>query len=835
MGRQLAAMMADLGETQAMSVRELHAANPDLARQLRASSRPRCASAARPRAAGTAAGTAAARAARAARRPRRSSRATGLGYELDAGRARELVERLRARARARAAAGSRRPRTRPRRSSSGCCARRPRARRRRSRGCRPAAASARTRPARASSARRPAPAAARPAPARPAAAARSRRAAARPAARAAARRRRSRPRGSRRASEPRAASCTLCTTRSRCAAPRTGCASATSRPSRRTWTCSSSATAGARPRRSAAPRAGPCSRPRASGPTTLARSRPRARARRRRRRRRRRGRRRGRRGRGRRRRRRRRRREGRGRRRRRRRRRGRRRGVCEPLPSAVRGRRKWGGKCRICGDKLKFVWDKDEQEWMYVNAARVSASAHASLAPEGAGAADAAGGDAAALVHQSCYAALDVGAATAGARAADGAAAASPAPGGAPPPRVMVPRGGDDRAADGAGAHASTPFAPTDIPPSPTAPMAADEGQRPASPPSPPSPPSSPEPVAATSAGAPHAAPTTNTIVDISYAASVPDAPAEFSDEEQVATNHHTRHRPPTRAPFRSEGAAPDERRGAWNFAVSVPTALMCTQACRWRCLPPPFHHEAPADEPFALSPAVIREPALELLFLVQVIVEHVLRHLLLRQDLHQDVLLDEVRAEAVNARSLRSVEEDEANLVGNVLHVLTYRVVVQVVDIELVLHPDHVDPLTQTGERVLRVLANVVDEHLEVELRRALAGSDDLEVSGLRQDTLVDIIVLHPRVVLRRSVCGRSGGAQDKHGERNQRARIMSRRETHAPARSSPFGRGVHRGEKVRDEAGGIGKVLYQLLDLARCTRAECGASTETAASGRC
>ena len=105
------------------------------------------------------------------------------------------------------------------------------------------------------------------------------------------------------------------------------------------------------------------------------------------------------------------------------------------------------------------------------------------------------------------------------------------------------------------------------------------------------------------------------------------------------------------------------------------------------------------------------------------VILEDVLGNLVFGESLHEDVLLHAVGAELVQRLDASCVREDELSLVRNVGNVRGHGVagrgglsglaLSQVVDVELVLHADHVDATPQGSQRVQRRLTNVVNRNL--------------------------------------------------------------------------------------------------------------------------
>lgn len=84
-----------------------------------------------------------------------------------------------------------------------------------------------------------------------------------------------------------------------------------------------------------------------------------------------------------------------------------------------------------------------------------------------------------------------------------------------------------------------------------------------------------------------------------------------------------------------------------------------------------------PANEALALLLAVPLDAALQLLLLLHVVIEHGLRNLLLREELHEDVLLYKVGSEYIDALALGAslVDQHKAQLIRHKLDVVGERV----------------------------------------------------------------------------------------------------------------------------------------------------------------
>jgi len=75
-----------------------------------------------------------------------------------------------------------------------------------------------------------------------------------------------------------------------------------------------------------------------------------------------------------------------------------------------------------------------------------------------------------------------------------------------------------------------------------------------------------------------------------------------------------------------------------------------------------PIMDEAPANETFALPLIVVLKTVLEFLFVVDIVVNDGLRNFMLRQCLHQNVLLNEVGTEHIDTQvvGVAPVHKDE-------------------------------------------------------------------------------------------------------------------------------------------------------------------------------
>ena len=145
-------------------------------------------------------------------------------------------------------------------------------------------------------------------------------------------------------------------------------------------------------------------------------------------------------------------------------------------------------------------------------------------------------------------------------------------------------------------------------------------------------------------------------------------------------------------------------------LAVGLAATLIFANASNW------VVDKAPANESLALLFVVLVEGRLEFLLVTDIVLHDVLRHLVLGENLHQNVLLYEVGAEDVNIPCSGLVEENESHFIGHILEMGSNGIAEHIAYVELIFHPNYVDPLTYGSNAIQRGLSDFVRQYLHVQ-----------------------------------------------------------------------------------------------------------------------